>query len=216
MLNKILSPTDQLKLKKLQTSLKHKHNALYLIAIDTPNLHNLFIKFLKTKITKNEFVIHDLYNIKNSEIELDNLQLNRDKFITDTKHHIFILNYKNAKLLKEKGDFSSTAFSEKFSDNSSYQKIESNYFDTQKIYEMAEDYEKHYKFFDDKQKRNSVREIAFTAYHLMQYKLSLKYFLLLNELVKELNDRVLEAMTYYFIGDNYQNLNKYTQAKIYY
>lgn len=216
MLENILSPTDQLKLKKLQSNLEQKHHTLYLIALDTQNLSNLFIDFLTRKIVEDEVVIHDLYDTEKNETELNTLQLNRDGFIDDVKRHIFILNYKDTELLQKKGDFSSKAFFEKFSDNSPASEINSELFDTKVLYKMVEEYEQYQDALNSDEKRSSVREIAFHANRLMQHKLALKYFFLLLDLIKELDDRVLEAMVYHFIGTSYRDLNQYPEALEYY
>jgi len=216
MINQTLSPTDQLKLQKLQSSLKQKYNRLYLIALDSQNLCKLFIQFLESEVTEAKFVIHNLYSTENSKNELEVLQLNRDGFVDDIKRHIFILNYKDTELLQEKGDFTSKTFFVKFSDNSPATKIENDYFDTQQIYEMVEVYQEHHDSLSSEQKRMEVEKIAFNANRLMLFELSLEYFLILLDLIGELEDALLYGMSHHFIGNNYRELNHYQEAKEHY
>ena len=216
MLNQPLSPTDQQKLQKLKSSLKQKHNRLYLIALDTQNLCDLFIQFLENEVTKEAFDIHNLYSTNNSENELEILQLNRDGFVDDKKRHIFILNYTDAELLQSKGDFTSKSFFVKFSDNSPAKKIESDYFDTQEIYEMVEAYQEHHHSLSSDEKRVEVEQIAFNANRLMLFELSLEYFLILLDLIGELEDDLLYGMSHHFIGNNYRELTHYQEAKKHY
>jgi len=216
-MTKYFSPTDQLKLKALKIKLENRDKDLYLISVNTQNLYREFIEFLEKVIDSNEFIIYKLYQNHNIEEQINTIQFHRDGLVDDEKGHIFLVDRDEWNLFTSKGDlFSKIEFKEEFIDNSSASDIESDYFDTQEIYAQAKEYEQKHQSWDSEQKRAVAREIAFNAHRLMQHELSLKYFLILVPFVKELNDAILEAMCYYFIGMNYRNLNQYSEALEYY
>jgi len=212
-----LSPTDQLKLKALKSKLENKEKDLYLISVNTQNLYKEFIDFLEKVTNSDEFVICKLYQNHNIEDQINTIQFHRDGLIDDEKGYIFLVDRDEWSLFTSKGDlFSKIGFKEEFVDNSTALDISSDYFETEEIYQLAKEYEEKYRSWDNEQKRHVAQEIAFNANRLMQNKLSLKYFLILVPLIKELNDVVLEAMCYYFIGMNYRNLNYYSESLKYY